>query len=98
MWHKGAFWLTASVQANLRCLDLPDLIYTIALWAAALTSTACIAAEAHYRGSNDVEDSPSRLLLLIQRFPSCRKTNIHTGNDTGLESHLDYVHNGFCYG
>lgn len=37
MWHKGAFWLTASVQADLRCLDLTDLEYTQALWAAALT-------------------------------------------------------------
>lgn len=35
MWQKGAFWLTASVQADLRCLDLADL--EASLWAAALT-------------------------------------------------------------
>lgn len=38
MWHKGPFWLTASVQADPRCLDLPDLKYTTAFWAAALNS------------------------------------------------------------
>ena len=69
MWQKGAFWLTASVKADLKCLDLADLKYTIAFWAVALTSTACSTTEAHYSGSNDVKDSPSR--LLIQRFSSC---------------------------
>lgn len=35
MWPRGAFWLTASVRAKLRCRDLADLLYTIALSAIA---------------------------------------------------------------
>lgn len=60
MWHKGAFWLTGSFKADLRCLDLTDLIYTPAFWAMALTSTVCIDTVAHYSArNNDVEDPPA---------------------------------------